>query len=230
MDSVAETTPPTTSTTTRTLGAKNRAMRRPDEPALVARAQDGDEDAFSTLYERYHLAVLNYLYRQTGDWSVAEDLTADAFLKAWLHLPRTKPGLKWGPWVYQIATNAFLDRYRHERLLKWQGWDAYLSVFQPSQVASDRPDRDALDAETRREVVEVLDAMAQLPRPRGATHPTGPRYRAALVLREYHGLSNGEVAERLGITPVSLKCLLFRARRTFKALWDARHPGTGVRW
>ena len=66
-------------------------------------------------------------------------------------------------------------------------------------MAQDNPERDALQEETRHEVEEVLERLS-------------PRYRAALILREYHGLGYEEIAQVLGTTRAAVKTLLLRAR------------------
>lgn len=230
MLSVADPEQTTTTTTTTAAPQKTRAFWRPDEPGLVARAQRGDEAAFAVLYERYRSPIRNFLYRMTENAAVADDLTADTFLKAWLHLPETRSGTAFGGWVYRIAANVFRDRHRHERLLQWQDWAAYAASYHPTQVAPDRPDREALDAETRREVREVLDAVSREPAKQNARSAPGPLYRAILVLSYYHGLSYTEIAERLVLSRAAVKSLLYRARLAFGEAWEARHPEQGMRW
>jgi RNA polymerase sigma-70 factor (ECF subfamily) len=206
--------------------AAGRRSPTPDEyeARMALEAKAGSHEAFDWLYRRYHNPIYQYVYRMVGDRATAEDLTADAFLKVWLKLPETRDDdFKFGAWCYRVAQNVCLDRLRHNRLVKWQPWEAFVSVFHVSQVAKDSPERDALDAETRRDVREVLDALGrQKPQPH-STHAPGPLYRAALVLQVHHDLSYDEIAAALGITRAAVKSTLYRARLAFKALWEARH-------
>lgn len=55
----------------------------PGDGELWRRAADGDQGAFTALFERHAQAVWNHAYRLTGSWSAAEDLTSNAFLIAW---------------------------------------------------------------------------------------------------------------------------------------------------
>jgi DNA-directed RNA polymerase specialized sigma24 family protein len=65
-----------------------------DEATVVARAQAGQEAAFEWLYAKYHTRFYNFVYRLMGSAPDAEDLTADAFLKMWLALPKTSDDLR----------------------------------------------------------------------------------------------------------------------------------------
>jgi RNA polymerase sigma-70 factor (ECF subfamily) len=191
-----------------------------DEAVLIARAQAGDHAAFDRLYERYHTPILNYLYRLMGSSEDAYDLTQDTFLKAYLALERTSDDLRVGAWLYRIATNVALDELRHRKLIKWQSWDAFVSVFHPSQVAAakDQPERLAVDREDTEEVQAILEKLH-------------PKYRVCLVLREYRDLSYDEIAEALVTTRAAVKSLLFRAREEFRQVYARieRQPGRAAR-
>ena len=181
------------------------------EAVLIARAQAGDHAAFETIFNQYQTAIYNYIYRLMGSAEDAYDLTQDTFLKAYLALAKTSDDLRVGAWLYRIATNVCLDELRHRKLVKWQPWESFVSLFHPSQVARDNPERDALQEETKHEVEEVLNRLS-------------PRYRAALVLREYHGLGYEEIAQVLGTTRTAVKTLLLRARESFRYHYVKTHP------
>jgi RNA polymerase sigma-70 factor, ECF subfamily len=184
------------------------------EAALITRAQAGDHAAFETIFTQYQTAIYNYIYRLMGSAEDAYDMTQDTFLKAFLALPRTSEDLRVGAWLYRIATNVCLDELRHRKLVKWQPWEAFISVFHPSQVAKDSPERDCLDREDNEEVQLILQKMH-------------PKYRMCLVLREYHDLSYDEIAEVLNTTRAAVKSLLFRAREEFRQVYGKveRQPG-----
>jgi RNA polymerase sigma-70 factor (ECF subfamily) len=196
------------------LGTITTPEFRRGDPDLIERARAGDEGAFETIFGQYRAAIYNYLYRQTGDPNDADDFTADTFLKAWLALPNTREELRVGAWLYRIATNVFLDAMRHRKLVQWQPWDAFISVFHPSQVAPDQPDRDAVRAEDAAEVRLLLERM-------------NPDFRALLVLREFHDLSYDEIARTLTTTRAAVKSKLFRAREAFRLAYieSDRRPG-----
>jgi RNA polymerase sigma-70 factor (ECF subfamily) len=186
----------------------------------VWRAKAGDREAFDAIFEAYQTAIFNYVYRMMGSADDAGDLTQDAFVKAWLNLTDERsrahndPELRVGAWLYRIATNVCLDELRHRKLVKWQPWDAFVSVFHPSQVAPDSPERDAVRGEDAEEVRLLLGQLR-------------PRYRTVLVLREFADLSYDEIADALVTTRAAVKSLLLRAREEFRGLYlrAERRPG-----
>jgi RNA polymerase sigma-70 factor (ECF subfamily) len=171
------------------------------------------EELFEKLYQQYEQPIYQYVYRLLGDPEEARDFTQDAFVKAYRKLPETLAKGNFQPqaWLYRIATNVCLDELRHRKLLKWQPWDAFVSLFHPSQIARDNPERDALQTETRHEVEKVLEKLS-------------PRYRAALMLREYHGLGYEEISDIMGTSRTAVKTLLLRARESFRLHYAKMHP------
>lgn len=98
-----------------------------NEKALVRRFQAGDVSAFATLYERYADRVYAYVALRVGGGPVAEDLTADVFLRA-LEKPgsfrwRGKPYLAW---LLRVAHNAVVDYWRREKRAQLVPWDERL--------------------------------------------------------------------------------------------------------
>ena len=132
----------------------------------------GVDDAFARLFEQYHTPVLNYLHRMVNDRALAEDLTQDAFIKAYNALPRTNADLAFKAWLYRIATNTAISHLRRGKIVK----------FLPFLT-----DRESADEAVERSVTRQADigvALAKLPK----------HYAAALLLRHYQGLSLAETA------------------------------------
>ncbi|MBI5054421.1 MAG: sigma-70 family RNA polymerase sigma factor [Chloroflexi bacterium] len=98
------------------------AFQQPDPPSpltlesekkLVAQSQQGDQDAFTTLYRNYVQAIYRYCFFRVQDSDQAEDLTADVFLKAVDGLPHyNERGLPFGAWLFRIAHDRVVDFYR----------------------------------------------------------------------------------------------------------------------
>jgi RNA polymerase sigma-70 factor, ECF subfamily len=185
---------------------------KPSASALLGHTKE-TEALFAQLYEQYEQAIYAYVYRLLGDSEDAMDFAQDAFVKAYKKLPETlaKGNFQGQAWLYRIATNVCLDELRHRKLIKWQAWESFVSLFHPSQVARDNPERDALQSETKHEVEKVLEKLSE-------------RYRVALVLREYHGLGYEEIAEIMGTTRTAVKTLLLRARESFRLHYAKLHP------
>jgi RNA polymerase sigma-70 factor (ECF subfamily) len=169
-----------------------------DDGDLVARARAGDSVAFERLFERYHAAILNYIHRMVGDRALAEDLTQDAFIKAYRALPSTRPDLAFKAWLYRIATNTAISHLRRRKLVKWI----------PFLTDQDHATGESVERSIGRKH-DVEQALAKIPQ----------HYAAALLLRHYQGLSLAETAQALEITENAAKLRLFRARKAFASAY-----------
>lgn len=87
-----------------------------DDRGLMRRAQQGDADAFGTLYERHRTSVYRYIAFRTLYQDVAEDLTAEVFLNAWRAVSRYQErGTSVRSWLLRLAHNEVVDHYRAHR-------------------------------------------------------------------------------------------------------------------
>ena len=149
------------------------------ELELIAKAQQGDRQAFGELVRSHREGVVNVVYRMCGDVNLAEDAAQEAFIRAWQHLPNYRPRSPFRNWVYRIATNVALDFLRRER--------ETVNLDTLSLVSSDEGPEAMVERGERGE--RVRQAVLALPL----------ASRAVLVLREYEGLSYREIADTLGI-------------------------------
>lgn len=177
------------------------------EAELIRLAQLGVPEAFDALYDRHWRRVRSYLSQQCSRRADAEQLAQDVFLKAWLALPRTAPGLRFGAWVDRIALNVWRDEYRHQQVVRWQPWADFLAHPGCGRYleAPDTTDGPVLAREAGAAVRAVL---AQLP----------AHWRLALVLREYQEMGYDEIAGVMRTTRSTVKSLLHRARERFREL------------
>ena len=166
-----------------------------------------EELSFEQIFESYQERIYNCIYRLVGNPEEAHDLTQETFLRAYAGLSKIDGELKVGPWLYRIATNLSMDQLRRRKLIRWEPWDNFVSIFHPKQIARDNPERDAISHESRDVVRRVLDEMP-------------PKYRLCLVLREYQGLSCEEIGEVIGSSRSAVKSLLFRAREEFRQVYQ----------
>jgi RNA polymerase sigma-70 factor (ECF subfamily) len=175
--------------------------RRDDE--LVRMAQAGDNRAFDELIHRYKEKVYRLAYKILRHEEDAAETLQDAFLSAYRGLKNFKAESTFSTWLYRVATNAALMKYRKRR-------DRHVSIEQSQSPYDDAeplalPDWSAepldelLDAETR-EVME--EGIARLPED----------LRTVFVLRDVEELSNSEVAKVLDISVAAVKSRLHRAR------------------
>ena len=177
--------------------------RTQTDEELVRVAQAGDNRAFDELVRRYQNKVYRLSYKILRHEDDAAEALQDAFLSAYRGLRNFKVESTFSTWLYRIATNASLMKYRKRR-------DNHISLEQsqaPSEDAeplqlpdwSAQPAEELLTAETR-EVME--EGIQRLPE----------ELRTVFVLRDIEGLSNAEVAEILELSVAAVKSRLHRAR------------------
>ena len=177
----------TTTLTTTTITAQQAA-------ALVAQAQQGDQQAFATLYEQYRPLVFRFLRRRLeGSEEVVEDLTEDVFVKLYEKLDRyVERGLPFTAWLYRIAHNQLVD---YLRTLPRQ-------TAQPLDAVADVPER-----QTTSEYSSVLDRQTLEP----ALARLTPEQRQAVEFRFLQGMSVAETAAAMGRSEEAVKKLQARA-------------------
>ena len=164
-----------------------------DESALVEQAQRGDRQAFGVLIERYWDRLYRWLYHLGHNRHAAEDLTQEAFLKAFAKLASFRPGTNFRAWLFRIAYNTFLNQQR---------MDGRSQPLVPERVPAPQigPEDQALAQETLRLLAR---ALGRLPN----------EFRAALLLRVEEGLSFRQIAGVLKITEETARWRVFKARK-----------------
>jgi RNA polymerase sigma-70 factor (ECF subfamily) len=184
---------------------KQAAAARGDAE-LVVRALKGRDDGFEELVRRYQRPIVSYVYRMTGDYDAALDLTQEVFIKVYNSLARYRPEYKFSTWIYRIAHNAAVDHLRRQPS-RPQGLDRTARDGESYErpVASDAPSPEQLSerAELR---AEIEDVIQQLP----------ASYRELIELRHGHDLSYDEIAEVTGLPLGTVKNRIFRAREAMR--------------
>lgn len=167
---------------------------------LVRRAQDGDTEAFGSIYDHFFTPVYRYAaFRLPSD--MAEDVTADVFVKAWekLHTYRLQKNVPFGAWLFRIARHAVIDTYRTQR-----GFE---------EMPENLPDTDGLNrAESRLERRNTLHTV------RSALNELPARYREVLLLTYVSELPYSEVARVLRLSEGGVRILKMRALRKLETL------------
>lgn len=157
------------------------------------RLQVSDADhVFTDLYQQLADRVTRYIAIRVGSTRVAEDLTAETFLKALEAMRRGRGGRNLQAWVFGIARHVVADHYRHRRRI--------VSLEAAEDVAQAGPTP-----------AEITDEQLKLERVAAALEALAPDRAEALALRIFGGLSTVEVAETLGKSPQAVKMLVYRA-------------------
>jgi RNA polymerase sigma-70 factor (ECF subfamily) len=186
-----------------------------NEQLWIARARQGDDQAFSQLVETYQRPVYNVCYRMLGDAAEAEDAAQESFIRAYTRLDSYDPKRKFSSWMLSIASHYCIDRLRRRRF-SLVSWDD-LPPWRWLPDTDPQPEEVMLRSEEQRHIQELL---SQLP----------PDYRAAIILRYWHELSYEEIAEALDSTLSAIKSRLFRARQMMaEAAARAEAKPTGKR-
>jgi RNA polymerase sigma-70 factor (ECF subfamily) len=187
----------------RTTGAPAGPDGSGDEQ-LVEALRRRDPAALAALYSRYAGDIYNLACRMVRSGEDAEDITQDVLLRAYERLPRGRD-VNLQPWLYRITVNRCYDVMRASARCPNGGGV-------PDETAT-RVDTFA-QAELSRLMESALDALT-------------PRQRAAMLLKDVHGLSLDEVAATMSITSGSVEVLLSRARRAFRERFEELCQGDG---
>ena len=188
-------------------------MTATETAGLVARAQQGEADAFAALYEVYAPAMERYLWRRLGCHADgrAEDLTAEVFLRAYERLDRyVDRGLPFAAWLYRLAHNLLIDHLR-------------VATRQVADSLDRAPEVAVADRAAARDAGQVLDRQTLGP----ALARLSPDQRRALELRFLEDLPTAEVAAILGKTEAGVKKLQARGLAALRRILAA-DDGTGV--
>ena len=164
-------------------------------PHLVSRAQRGSLPCFAELVKRFEGRLFNFLVRRTATTHDAEDLTQDAFVRAWQRIDQYDPRWQFSTWLFTIAHRlAITQGRRRQREVGWSDGrdDSPVEHGDPGQVVSDR------------ELCGLLWETAE----RVLTESQ----RTVLWLRYAEELSNMEIARVMGKSQISVRVTLFRAR------------------
>ena len=169
---------------------------------LMVRVKQGDESAFAALVEKYQRPVMNFIYRMVLNTAEAEDLTQEAFLRAYRAAPRYRHEARLSTWLFRIAINLALKKLRSGRLKRAlslnQVFGAGRRVREPAAAG--------LQPDVQLEQREMLRALET------ALHELPERQRIAVTLQRFEGFSYHEIAETMGCSVGSVESLLGRAK------------------
>jgi RNA polymerase sigma-70 factor (ECF subfamily) len=171
-----------------------------DDP-LIARAQQGDAEAYDALVSEYLRRVVAIAFSIVRNAHDAEDLAQEAFVKAYQNLGRFRAGAAFGPWIGRIVTNLALDVVRHRTKFRHEAID-------DTQQASRRDDAElpALQHDLSARIDAALDELPEMQRIVARLHLVEEMDHAeiAAVL----DLSDGTVRSHLSLARTKLKAKL----------------------
>ena len=184
------------------------ASEVPDDRELVARARDGDEEAFGALVQMYHQRVYNVARGFVREPEDARDLAQQAWLKVWKKIDTFKGESGFFTWLYRIVTFVCLDYLRKKKRRAETELEESLEIHreagaEPAPSASPNPVRALAAGEIRDRFEAALQTLS-------------PPQRTAIVLREVEGLSYEEIARAMHCSKGTVMSRIFYARKNLQ--------------
>ncbi len=171
--------------------------------ALVEAALRGEEKAFAKLLSKYKDAIYYMLLKMVNNKSDAEDLTIEAFGKAFKNLHQYSPNYAFSTWLFKIASNNCIDFLRKRR-------GVHVSI-ENGQEGSDNEQPvklKSVDPDPEQKMIRIQKAILL----RRIVRRLKPRYRTLVELRYFREYSYEEIAKELNLPLGTVKAQLFRAR------------------
>jgi RNA polymerase sigma-70 factor (ECF subfamily) len=179
------------------------------DAAIMLRVARGDEAGFNYLVQKYHRAMIHFLFRMVRNQAIAEEMAQEVFLRVYRSRESYRAEAKFTTWLYRIATNLAVNQARdtkHERSAP----TVYLDAPDPESgtmpdVADDEPNvEQRLMREER--MAAIRTHVMELPE----------RQRMAVLMHKYQGMDYREIGQVLKLSESATKSLLFRAYQTLR--------------
>jgi RNA polymerase sigma factor (sigma-70 family) len=167
--------------------------------------ENGDQKAYAELMGRYRDSVYYMLLKMVNNKDDADDLTIEAFGKAFKRLHQYSPNYAFSTWLFKIASNNAIDYLRRKKNETTFSLDKTVSndegVEMSMNIKSDTPDPEAHFI--KKQKVEMLRVLVD---------KLKPKYKQLIEMRYYEELSYEEIADKLDLPIGTVKAQLFRAR------------------
>lgn len=187
---------------------------RDPKSAVIDAFKNGDEKAFSEIYNRYRKPILKFVLRRTGDKESADDVIQEVFLKIYRFRASYQPQYAFSTWLWAIAKNTMKDLFKKMRSSEFNGGRLKSNTAAGSSRAVDddawltenipcgAPNAEVLL--TRKSELRMLKGwLKKLTRPQ----------RRVVLMRVVYQLPYKEIANRLGLSISAVKCLAYRSRQ-----------------
>lgn len=158
-----------------------------------------DTANFHTVVKRYWRELFKYAYRLCGNAHTAEDLVQETLTRAWRSIDKLNDPTAIKSWLYTIV--------RRENARRFERWTPQTCDIPPEEIGAGHKTYD-----TSTEAFVLRQAIGCL----------APQYKEPLILQVVHGLSQQEIADRLGLTSAGVGTRLFRARHKLRAALGER--------
>jgi RNA polymerase sigma-70 factor (ECF subfamily) len=172
--------------------------------ALVEAAKKGDQAAYAQLMDRYRESIYFMMFKMVRHQDDADDLTIEAFGKAFSRLDQYSPNFAFSTWLFKIASNNCIDFIRKKRIKVTSMETGYTN-----------DDGEVLFIEAKNQTMDPEETIIhgqKVQHMRMLVSKLKPRYRELVEKRYFEELSYEEIAEELNLPIGTVKAQLFRAR------------------
>ncbi|MGC8862666.1 MAG: sigma-70 family RNA polymerase sigma factor [Armatimonadota bacterium] len=172
-------------------------------------ARSEERREFDRLVERYHKQAYNIAYRMAGNHADAEDLTQEAFIRAYRFFGQYRRELPFDSWLYKIMSNVFIDTLRRKPKARFRSLDEpVLTEDGEAQMdladASSGPEEAVLSSDMDRRIQEALSTLPET-------------FRLTVIYADIEGLSYEEIAEATNTNIGTVRSRLHRGRRLLRS-------------
>jgi len=167
---------------------------------------------FDKLVQRYHKQAYNIAYRLTGNHADAEDLTQEAFVRAFRFFDNYRRDLPFENWLFRIISNLFVDDLRRRPKARIQSLDAPVgndatsesNAFLEIPDTRENPERVVLHEELDEQIQKALTALP-------------PDFRTTVILADIEGMSYEEISEAMHCSLGTVRSRLHRGRKLLRS-------------
>jgi RNA polymerase sigma factor (sigma-70 family) len=183
--------------------AERKLQSRAEDSKLIKAALKGDQPSYRAIMKKYHDQVYNLLYRMIHEKDEVEDLTQEAFIKAFQSLQNFNEEFAFSTWLYKIATNNCIDYIRKKKL-------ATFSIDKPIESkdgdytfeipdSTFEPDKKMIAGQRAKVLEEAVNSLPE-------------KYRMVILMRHTEDKDYQEIADELHLPLGTVKAHIFRAR------------------
>ena len=175
---------------------------------IIIKSQNGDQDAFKRLVEKYRPQVVGVAFKMVGDYEDAKDISQLVFVKTYQNLHRFELGKKFSTWLYRITINASIDFLRKYRRYKHESVEDNLHELRENKGDAEEVYRRGL---IRAAIEKSLERLSF-------------KQKSVFVLRDLEGLDIKSVSQVMTMPQATVRWYLHRARARIRQELQKNYP------
>ena len=175
---------------------------------LIIKAQNGGQEAFKRLVDKYRSQVIGVAFKMVGDYEDAKDISQLVFVKTYQNLHRFELGKKFSTWLYRITINASIDFLRKYRRYKHESVEDNLQELKENKGDAEEVYRRGL---IRAAIEKSLERLSF-------------KQKSVFVLRDLEGLDIKSVSQVMAMPQATVRWYLHRARSRIRQELQKNYP------